>query len=242
MLPANRHPERRENGKERGEGKWKRAGVRGSISQVVLPNFDSRHVCVKSFHLDNSDTVGHITRILAAKLQRCPTSFRTRIYRSLGDITFTLRYITSACTSSYFVSLLLHALFVFSNWKLEGYLVVSREREKVIRIFEKRYFLNKDFSMWLMDWYVIQALQQGWHLVDIYPVIIDFSRRLISFTFVRFYRRSLPFVPLSTPLAAFSSFSDTSTVNQTRWTLYYRCAERMRDVIIPMLNSILASC
>lgn len=128
------------------------AGRSAWLNIASSTNFDSRHVCVKSFHLDNSDTVGHITRILAAKLQRCPTSFRTRIYRSLGDITFTLRYITSACTSSYFVSLLLHALFAFSNWKLEGYLVVSREREgKLFESLKKGIFWIK---ISLCDWWI----------------------------------------------------------------------------------------
>lgn len=149
--------------------------------------------------------MGHITRTLAAKLQRCPASFRTRIYRSLGDITFTLYH--AARTSSYFVSFLFHALFTFSNWKwkLEGYGVVSREKErekerrKIISLKKRIFRIN--ISMVerrnvreKRDWWIHYSSDTD----DIWRIFIQL---LLIFLWGRLVLSSP--VPLSTSLAAF---------------------------------------
>lgn len=149
--------------------------------------------------------MGHITRTLAAKLQRCPASFRTRIYRSLGDITFTLYH--AARTSSYFVSFLFHALFTFSNWKwkLEGYGVVSRERErekerrKIISLKKRIFRIN--ISMVerrnvreKRDWWIHYSSDTD----DIWRIFIQL---LLIFLWGRLVLSSP--VPLSTSLVAF---------------------------------------
>lgn len=177
----------------------------------------------------------HVTRTLAAKLQRCPTSFRTRIYRSLGDITFTLHH--AACISSFRSSSTLSSLFPTGIGKSRKR---ERDREKVTRISEKIFRIKISMEsvreMWLVIQYIISATRMT---SDGYlsSYIIDFPRRPINFIFARFYRRLLPLVP---PLASPSLHARTPPRSIKHGEL---CTNVARNVIIPMLNSLsLPSC